>query len=62
MAHVAVDPTRNYAHFEGRSMVLNHSGKVIIEGLAPYFPEILDAGFTKNMEEHLDDIAKKTEG
>jgi DNA topoisomerase-1 len=57
MANMAVQ--RGYAKLDNRAYVMLPMGNAVIEGLNQYFPEILNAEFTKHMEEHLDDIADK---
>jgi DNA topoisomerase-1 len=59
MANIAV--ARGYAKLDGRAFVMLPIGNTVIEGLSKYFPEITDKTFTKDMEEHLDEIANKDE-
>jgi DNA topoisomerase-1 len=59
MANTAVE--RGYARLENRAYFMLPTGNHVIEGLQKFFPEIVDKDFTKEMEEHLDDIASKDE-
>jgi DNA topoisomerase-1 len=59
MANMAIE--RGYARLDSRAYVMLPIGNAVIEGLNQYFPYILDKNFTKEMEEHLDDIATKDE-
>jgi DNA topoisomerase-1 len=59
MANMAIE--RGYARLDSRAYVMLPIGNAVIEGLNQYFPYVLDKNFTKEMEEHLDDIATKDE-
>lgn len=59
MANMAIE--RGYARLDNRAYAMLPIGNAVIEGLNQYFPYILDKNFTKQMEEHLDDIATKDE-
>jgi len=59
MANMAIE--RGYAHLVNRAYVMTDNGNVVIEQLQQYFPNIIDKDFTKQMEEHLDDIATQDE-
>lgn len=60
MANVAID--RGYANLDKRAFVMTEIGKIVIEALEKYFPDVINKGFTKEMEEHLDKIAQGEEG
>jgi len=60
MAQVAID--RGYANLESRAYHMTPLGDNVVTGLEHFFPEIVDVQFTKEMEEHLDEIANKDEG
>ncbi|MEG2245773.1 MAG: type I DNA topoisomerase [Malacoplasma sp.] len=55
MANVVLD--RGYADLDKKSFVMTEVGKIVIEALEKYFPNIINKNFTKEMEEHLDKIA-----
>jgi DNA topoisomerase-1 len=59
MANVAVE--RGYAKLENRAYMMLPIGNTVIEGLSTYFPYVVDKDFTKEMEEHLDEIAVNDE-
>lgn len=55
MANVVLD--RGYANLEKKSFIMTDVGKIVIEALEKYFPNVINKNFTKEMEEHLDKIA-----
>jgi DNA topoisomerase-1 len=59
MAGIAV--TRGYATIESRAFNITDIGTVVIDQLSKFFPFIVDINFTKEMEEHLDNIAHNSE-
>lgn len=59
MANVAL--ARGYANLEAKSYVPTVLGRKVITELENYFAGIINKEFTKNMEEHLDDIASGKE-
>jgi DNA topoisomerase-1 len=59
MANMAIE--RGYARLDNRAYMMLPIGNTVIEGLSQYFPYVVDKNFTKEMEEHLDDIANKDE-
>jgi DNA topoisomerase-1 len=59
MANTAIE--RGYARLDNRAYYMLPTGTNVIEGLQKFFPEIVDKDFTKEMEEHLDDIASNDE-
>ena len=59
MANVALD--RGYAELDKRSFVMTKDGKIVIEQLEKFFPNVINKDFTKTMEEHLDKIANGEE-
>lgn len=59
MANMALQ--RGYATLENRAYVMTNIGNEVISSLQEHFPYITDTEFTKEMEEHLDDIASKEE-
>ena len=48
--------TRKYVDREGKSIVPTELGKVVVDMLIKFFPDIMDIKFTAEMEETLDDI------
>jgi DNA topoisomerase-1 len=60
MAQVNLD--RGYVVLESKAFVMTPLGNDIIENLGKFFPYVIDVKFTREMEEHLDEIAKKSEG
>lgn len=56
---VATLSDRKYIRKEGKSLVPTDLGYTVTDLLADYFHEIVDAGFTADMEEKLDDIEAK---
>lgn len=50
--------TRNYIEKEGKSLVPTDTGMVVIKLLRKHFPEVVDTGFTANIEDKLDAIAQ----
>lgn len=59
MANVALE--RGYARTEKKAYVMNDIGKVVVDQLEKYFPNVINKDFTKKMEEHLDEIANGNE-
>jgi DNA topoisomerase-1 len=59
MANMAVE--RGYAKLENRAYTMLPIGNTVVEGLGAYFPYVVDKEFTKEMEEHLDEIAANDE-
>jgi DNA topoisomerase-1 len=59
MAQIALD--RGYAYLDNKAYVMNPLGNEVIEGLEKFFPEIVDAKFTRDMEGRLDEIARNDE-
>lgn len=59
MANVALD--RGYAVVEKKAYVMTDIGRTVAEQLDKYFPSIINKDFTKQMEEHLDEIAAGNE-
>lgn len=49
---------RNYIVPEGKALVPQEVGFQVTDLLAEHFPQIVDAGFTAEMEEQLDDVAE----
>ncbi len=47
---------RNYVEKQGKSIVPTELGKVVVDMLIKFFPDIMDIGFTADMENKLDDI------
>lgn len=60
MANVALD--RGYAIVDKKSYVMTDIGKTVVAQLDKFFPSIINKDFTKQMEEHLDEIASGNEG
>jgi DNA topoisomerase-1 len=60
MAQVNLD--RGYVKLESKAFVMTPLGDDIITNLEKFFPYVIDVKFTREMEEHLDEIAKKSEG
>ncbi len=50
--------TRNYIEKDGKSLVPTDTGMVVIKLLKKHFPEIVDTGFTADIEDKLDLIAQ----
>jgi DNA topoisomerase-1 len=48
---------RNYVIREGKKLIPTETGMVVNDLLIEHFPEVLDIGFTAQMEEELDQIA-----
>ncbi|MBI3964056.1 MAG: type I DNA topoisomerase, partial [Chloroflexi bacterium] len=48
---------RGYVQRNGRQLVPTELGKVVTDLLIQHFPEVLDVGFTAEMEDRLDEIA-----
>ena len=48
--------TRTYIERDGKVIVPTELGKVVVDMLVKFFPDIMDIGFTANMENKLDDI------
>lgn len=59
MANVSAD--RGYADIVNKAYVLTSLGEKVIDELAKFFSEILNINLTKDMEQHLDDIAHRGE-
>lgn len=59
MANVALD--RGYATVEKKTYIMTDVGKTVAAQLDKYFPKIINKNFTKEMEEHLDEIANGNE-
>jgi len=55
MAQKALD--NGYAMSEAKAYHMLPTGFNVIKGLIEYFPDVVDKNFTKDMEDHLDDIA-----
>ncbi len=49
---------RGYVRLEDRRFFPEDIGEVVVDTLVDYFPEIVDVGFTSNLEEKLDEIAE----
>ena len=47
---------RTYVEKEGKAIKPTELGKVVVDMLIKFFPNIMDVGFTANMEDQLDDI------
>ncbi|EGL82534.1 DNA topoisomerase I [Caldalkalibacillus thermarum TA2.A1] len=52
---------RGYVTLEDRRFVPTELGEIVIELMEEFFPEILDVGFTAEMERHLDEIEEGKE-
>ncbi|MDQ0337253.1 DNA topoisomerase-1 [Caldalkalibacillus uzonensis] len=52
---------RGYVTLEDRRFVPTELGEIVIELMEEFFPEILDVGFTAEMEQHLDEIEEGKE-
>jgi DNA topoisomerase I len=52
---------RQYVEKEGRYFIPTDTGKVVTDLLVKYFEEIVDAGFTAQMENNLDEVANGSE-
>ncbi len=48
--------TREYVKHDGKSIVPTELGNVVVDMLIKFFPDIMDVGFTADMENKLDDI------
>ncbi len=48
--------SRNYVEREGKSIIPTELGKVVVDMLIKFFPNIMDVSFTAGMEDDLDDI------
>lgn len=48
--------SRNYVERQGKMIVPTKLGEVVVDMLIKYFPNIMDIGFTAEMENKLDDI------
>lgn len=48
--------SRDYTEKEGKFLKPTRLGEDVVDMLVKYFPDIMDVGFTANMEEKLDDI------
>ncbi|GHU53239.1 hypothetical protein FACS189496_4430 [Bacilli bacterium] len=48
--------TENYAILENKAYHMTEKGDLVIQNLFKYFPDIIDKDFTRDMEDHLDDI------
>lgn len=48
--------SRDYTEKEGKFLKPTKLGEDVVDMLVKYFPDIMDVGFTANMEEKLDDI------
>lgn len=57
---IATIQDRGYVIKEEKSLVPTILGKTVNELLIKHFPEIVDSGFTANMETNLDDIAENS--
>ncbi len=53
---VSVILARNYIEKEGKALKATELGKKVVDLLMRYFPNIMDIGFTADMENKLDDI------
>ena len=49
---------RNYVTREGKSLVPTPLGEVTTKMMKEYFPDVVDSGFTADMENNLDDIER----
>ncbi|MCP3031182.1 type I DNA topoisomerase [Halobacillus sp. A1] len=47
---------RGYVALDNKRFVPTELGEIVLEQLKEYFPEIIDAGFTKDMEDDLDSV------
>ncbi|WP_079529835.1 type I DNA topoisomerase [Halobacillus hunanensis] len=47
---------RGYVALDNKRFIPTELGEIVLEQLKQYFPEIIDAGFTKEMEDDLDSI------
>lgn len=59
MVNIALD--RGYATVEKKNYVMTDVGKIVAEQLEKYFSKIINKNFTREMEEHLDEIANGNE-
>lgn len=48
---------RGYCERDNKRLVPTELGEIVTDLLVPHFPEVLDAGFTAQMEDELDEIA-----
>lgn len=53
---VTILQTRHYVEKEGKQLKATELGKVVVDLLVKYFSDIMDVGFTAEMENRLDDI------
>ena len=53
---VSVIMSRNYAEKEGKALKATELGKRVVDMLIKFFPNIMNIGFTAEMEDKLDDI------
>lgn len=53
---VTILQTRHYVEKEGKALKATELGKVVVDLLTKYFSDIMDVGFTADMENKLDDI------
>ncbi len=56
MPTVTLLASRDYTEKEGKFIKATQLGEDVVDMLVKYFPDIMDVGFTANMEEKLDDI------
>lgn len=56
---VATLQDRNYISKEKKSLIPTELGFIVIDMMTKYFKEIVDVGFTAQMEDNLDDIEIK---
>ncbi|MCF0217987.1 MAG: type I DNA topoisomerase [Malacoplasma sp.] len=59
MANIALE--RGYANLEKKCYIMNEIGKMVVNKLEEFFPDVINKDFTKQMEEHLDEIANGNE-
>ncbi|BAC44204.1 DNA topoisomerase I [Malacoplasma penetrans HF-2] len=59
MANIALE--RGYAVTDKKAYVMTDIGKIVVDQLEKFFPDIINKDFTKKMEEHLDQIASGNE-
>lgn len=48
--------TRNYVERDGKAIIPTELGKLVVDMLIKFFPDIMNIGFTADMEDKLDDI------
>ena len=58
---ISILVSREYIKIEKRQLVPTPIAFTVIETLEKYFPEIVDSGFTAQMEEKLDEVAERKE-